>query len=250
MILLTNDDGVQAPGIQALYRILSEEDEVLIMAPDRDRSTTSHSLTLHRPLRVLPEGKGIFSVDGTPTDCVYLAVHGNFLPTRPTLIVSGINHGPNLGDDLLYSGTVAAAMEGSLLGFPAIAMSYAHRFADLEEFLTLKPWVLALIRILRSTPKKRGTFFNVNFPVGTPRGARFTRQGKRIYGNVVVEKEDPRHRKYYWIGGDALDSEPIPGSDIEAVEAGYISITPVCCDLTDLPLYSELRDQDPLFIRS
>lgn len=245
MILLTNDDGYQSPGIQALFEILSEVDEVVVMAPDRDRSTTSHSLTLHRPLRVHAHGRGIFSVDGTPTDCVYLAIHGSFFPKKPSLIVSGINHGSNLGDDLLYSGTVAAAMEGALLGYKAMAMSYAHRFANLEEFLSLRSWVIELIRFLKEFPVPRGSFFNVNFPMGAPRGIRFARQGKRVYGNVVVEKEDPRHRKYYWIGGDAVDSEEIPGSDIACLEEGWISLTPVSCDLTDHALLEELRLRNP-----
>jgi len=243
MILITNDDGYTSPGIQALKRILEEEEDVMVMAPDRDRSTTSHSLTLHRPLRVTRHGDRLFSVDGTPTDCVYLAVHGSFLPSKPAIIVSGINHGSNLGDDILYSGTVAAAMEGALLGFRSMAMSYAHRFADFEEFLTLRPWIVSLLKFLKNTPLRRGSFFNVNFPYGVPKGIRFTRQGKRIYGNIVVEKEDPRRRKYYWIGGDAVDSEPIPGSDIEAVEKGYISVTPITCDLTDFELLRECQDR-------
>jgi 5'-nucleotidase len=201
---------------------------------------------LHRPLRVTRHGEHLFSVDGTPTDCVYLAIHGSFFPEKPSLIVSGINHGSNLGDDLLYSGTVAAAMEGALLGYKAMAMSYAHRFADLDEFLSLRPWIISLIRFLRNVALRRGSFFNVNFPQGTPKGIRFTRQGKRVYGNIVVEKEDPRRRKYYWIGGDAVDSEPIAGSDISAVEEGYISITPVSCDLTDFELFEEWRERTPL----
>jgi 5'-nucleotidase len=191
-------------------------------------------------LRVYEEEKGIYVVDGTPSDCVYLTYYGSFFPEKPEVVLSGINHGGNLGDDILYSGTVAAAMEGALLGLKACAFSYLNRYAGYEEMERLKPWVSQIISFLLKVPLPRGSFFNVNFPVGTPKGFRFTRQGKRIYGNLVVEKVDPRGRKYYWIGGDAVDSQPIPGSDISAVEEGWISITPIQCDLTHFSLLNDL----------
>jgi len=200
---------------------------VTVVAPDRERSAAGHSLTLTQPLRVEKVGPRVYAVDGTPTDCVNLAANGILRKRKIDLLVSGINKGGNMGDDITYSGTVSAAMEGTLLGIRSIAVSLVSR--NHFRFDVLR----------QGLPKD--TLLNVNLPnvpAGEIRGVRITRQGKRIYGEAVVEKRDPRGRKYFWIGGDSLRREDIPGSDLEAVEQNYISITPIHLDLTN---YSSLR---------
>src|SRR5262245_31361523 len=200
LILVSNDDGIHSEGIAALADVLRTLGEVVIVAPDRERSAVSHSLTLHRPLRVEELGAGRYAVNGTPTDCVNLAING-ILPRRPTLVVSGINKGANLGDDVTYSGTVSAAMEGTLLGVPAIAISLIGRtefnFDGSAAFAArLASWVIE-----RGLPAD--TLLNVNVPGtgnGVPvHGFALTRMGRRRYGDAIVEKVDPRGKKYYWI---------------------------------------------------
>lgn len=240
IILVSNDDGIRSDGIVALAEALRALGTVYVVAPDRERSGAGHSLTLTQPLRVEKIGTRAYAVDGTPTDCVNLAVNGILRNKKIHLLVSGINKGANMGDDITYSGTVSAAMEGTLLGIPSIAVSLASRnhfrFDAAAEFS-----VNVARKVLRQKLPK-DTLLNVNLPnvpMDEIQGVRITRQGKRIYGEAIVEKRDPRGRKYYWIGGDSLASQDIPGSDLVAVAQNYISITPIHLDLTN---YMSLRN--------
>ncbi len=233
-LLLTNDDGIDSPGIAALAAAVAELGEVTVVAPDREQSAASHAITLSRPLRVQTLGERRFAVDGTPTDCVYLALNHLLKDARPDLVVSGINKGSNLADDVTYSGTVAAAVEAAMLGVPSFAISLAAR----------PPWNFGpAARFARALAAEIGngkialppqTLLNVNVP---PRAdvSRFawTRLGRRSYGNMVEERRDPRGRSYYWIGGDELMHQNIPGSDCNAlVDGGMISVTPLHLDVT------------------
>ena len=236
---MCNDDGIRSEGILALANALGRLGTVYIVAPDRERSAASHALTLAHPLRIEKLRTRVYAVDGTPTDCVNLAVNRILKGKKVALVASGINKGENMGDDITYSGTVSAAMEGTLLGIPSIAVSLASRtrfrFGAAAEFS------LHVARNVLRHGLPKDTFLNINLPNVAPeewKGVRITRQGKRIYGNSIVEKKDPRGRKYYWIGGDNLSHEDIPGSDLEAVEQNWISVTPVHLDLTN---YSTMR---------
>lgn len=239
-ILISNDDGIRAAGIQALEAALAPLGDVWVVAPDREQSASSHSLSLHRPLRVEQLDARHFAVDGTPTDAINLAING-IMRERPDLVVSGINHGGNLGDDITYSGTVSAAMEGSLLGIPSVAVSLVTREAADFGAAAAFSARLALELSERSVP--RDTLLNVNvpaLPAEQLRGYVITRQGKRRYGEALVEHLDPRGRKYYWIGGDDLGFVPAEGTDCTAVAGGYISITPLHLDLTNYASIAEL----------
>ncbi|HKO22360.1 MAG TPA: 5'/3'-nucleotidase SurE [Candidatus Eisenbacteria bacterium] len=238
-ILVTNDDGIGAEGIRALAKAMETIGNITIMAPDREQSATSHALTLHRPLRMRKLSEREMSVDGTPTDAVLLGVHG-FLKERPALVVSGINHGPNMGNDVLYSGTVAAASEGTFLGIPSIAISLATwDSADFGPAARVARTLVAQL-LRRGLPGK--TCLNVNIPAipyDQIKGVRVTRLGKRVYRDVIVEKTDPRGKLYYWIGGEEPTWENDDSSDFTAVERGYVSVTPLTFELTD---YKELVD--------
>jgi len=239
LILVCNDDGFRSEGIMALTEALRPLGAVTVVAPDRERSAAGHSLTLTQPLRVEKVGPRVYAVDGTPTDCVNLAVNGILRKRKIDLIVSGINKGGNMGDDITYSGTVSAAMEGTLLGIRSIAVSLVSR--NNFRFDVAAEFAAKVARKVLRQGLPKDTLLNVNLPnvpAGEIRGVRITRQGKRIYGEAVVEKRDPRGRKYFWIGGDSLRREDIPGSDLEAVEHNYISITPIHLDLTN---YTSLR---------
>ncbi|RMF16657.1 MAG: 5'/3'-nucleotidase SurE [Candidatus Dadabacteria bacterium] len=236
VFLISNDDGYRANGLAALREIASQFGACYTVAPDREQSATSHSLTLHRPLRADPEGDGIWAVDGTPTDCVHLGLRANLLPERPTIVLTGINHGSNLGDEVTYSGTVAGAMEGCLLGVPSIAFSCVSTGHSRDDLMQLAPWIERVIAFVVEHGLPAGTLLNVNFP--DPRrgeivGIALTRQGTRIYGAEVVEKTDPRHRTYYWIGGDVIDDPAEPGTDVHAIEHRLGSITPLHLKLTN-----------------
>ncbi len=241
LILVCNDDGIHSEGLAALAAALDEVGEVWVVGPDRERSAASHSLTLHRPLRVTQLGPRRFTVDGTPTDCVNLAIQG-VVPRRPRLVMAGINKGANLGEDITYSGTVSAAMEGTLLGVPSIALSRAGR--DGFEFGDAAAFGRALANHVLDHGLPRDTLLNVNVP-DRPAGAvtefAFTRQGRRRYGNPIVEKSDPRGRKYYWIGSDEFEFIEEEGTDCAAVARGIISITPIHLDLTNYASFGELR---------
>ncbi|MFO0681834.1 MAG: 5'/3'-nucleotidase SurE [Sandaracinus sp.] len=248
LIVLSNDDGVHAEGIRALHHALSKLADVVVVAPLHEQSANSHSLTLARPLRhrVIDD---FHAVDGTPADCIYVALYGRrFLSRTPDAVVSGINHGYNLGSDTFYSGTVAAAREGALRGIPSIAFSLgmgrvettqAREGGERPSMAALAPIAAALamrlVEATRGNPHQGGTpLLNVNFPAGfpSPRGIRATRLGRRRYTDEVEVREDPRGREYLWIGGPNAFHDPAPGSDTEAVDEGWISVTPLALDAT------------------
>ena len=246
-ILVTNDDSVHAAGLQQLASALEAYFEVWVVAPDREQSAQSHALTLHRPLRITTLGERRFAVDGTPSDSVYLAVN-HIMGRAVDLVISGINHGANLGDDVAYSGTVSAAMEAVFMGLPAFAVSLAGQ-APLN-FEVAAEFACKLARHLFTTPLSGRTFLNVNVP-NLPRdqirGFRATRLGHRRYDYVVEEKVDPRGRNYYWIGGPELGFQDLRGSDCNAIQEGFISVTPLAPDLTDYNSLQDLRLEDSLF---
>lgn len=234
-ILVTNDDGVYAPGLTTLAQALRALGEVTVVAPDRNWSATGHNKTLDRPLRLIPvrlsDGNGALACSGSPSDCVALAHMG--VASRPiNLVVSGINPTLNVGYDVVYSGTVAAAAEGAVSGIPALAVSVAD---DSLGFATAAAVATNLASALLANGLPRGTYLNLNVPAreGGPKGLRWTRLGYRVYRDVIVERDDPRGQPYYWIGGEEPTGELIPGTDIWAVENGYTSVTPVTLDLTD-----------------
>ena len=228
LLLVTNDDGVHAAGLAALADALGELGEVWVIAPEREQSACGHALTLHRPLRAVPMGERRFAVNGTPSDCVNLAVLG-FMPERPAIVVSGINHGSNLGDDVTYSGTVSAAMEATLLGVPAVAVSLLEG-GDLA-YAAVVARLLATRVLVEGLPRK--TLLNVNVPPPPARGLRVTRLGHRVYSDKIVEQADPRGRTHYWIGAGAPAWEALDGTDMGAVHDGYVAVTPVHLDLTN-----------------
>lgn len=240
LILVTNDDGIHSPGLLSLSESLRSLGKVVIVAPDRERSAVGRSLTLHSPLRAEEIRPGIFSVDGTPSDCVNLGVHG-LLKERPDLVVSGINKGGNLGDDITYSGTVAAAMEATLMGVPAFAVSLEGGPYHSDNFDVTGRFSVVLAGEILRRRLPPDTFLNVNVPTGIPKGVRFTRQGKRVYGDVVIEKVDPRGRKYYWIGGGELSFQNIEGTDFHAMQSRFISITPLHLDLTNYRSFEQMQ---------
>jgi 5'/3'-nucleotidase len=209
------------------------DDEVWVVAPEVEQSASSHAISIHRPLRIRPVRERWYAVDGTPTDCSYIAINHLLKGRRPRLMVSGINHGPNLADDVTYSGTVAAAMEASILGVPAIAFSLVSR--ERFDFGPAARFARALAAAALREELPRNMLLNVNVPApGEPRGYEVTRLGKHSYGYDVVEKVDPRGRKYYWIGGNEYQHEDIPGSDCNAVlRDRLVSVTPLQLDLTD-----------------
>ena len=242
VILVSNDDGVRSEGIGALAEALKDLGTVYVVAPDRERSAASHSLSLTHPLRVEKVSPRVYSVDGTPTDCVNLGVNGILRGKKIDLLVSGINKGANLGDDITYSGTVSAAMEGTLLGIPSIAVSLVTRTRF--RFDTAAAMAVDVARKVLKRGLPDDTLLNVNVPNAAReeiKGVRVTRMGKRVYGDLIVEKRDPRGKKYYWIGGDNLNSEDVPGSDLEAIEEGFISVTPIHLDLTNYAALRALR---------
>jgi 5'-nucleotidase len=229
LFLLANDDGFRAQGLNLLRAALLPHADVIVCAPDNEQSASSHSLSLHRPLRLSEHGEGIFSIDGTPADCVYTAFFAGtrILPRRPDLVLSGLNHGANLGDDVFYSGTVAAAREGALRGVPALALSAGlegDRAAAAQEAARI---ALALYR----TQPRSAVLINVNIPAGTAWRCRATRLGGRFYTDEVEFRKDPRGREYLWLGGPGVEHRPAAGSDTEAYDAGEIGLTPLVLDL-------------------
>jgi len=242
LILVSNDDGIHSDGLKALADAIAAHARVVVVAPDREQSAVSHALTLHRPLRIDEVGPERWTVDGTPTDCVNLAING-ILRERPALVVSGINKGANLGDDVTYSGTVSAAMEGTLLGVPSIAVSQIGRGP--YDFTIAAAFAGELIARVLAAPLPPDTLLNVNVPQFAdgerPNGVALTRMGKRRYGDAIVEKVDPRGRKYYWIGGEELSFVEEEGTDFYAVSHGAISVTPIHLDLTNYASFDALR---------
>jgi 5'-nucleotidase len=245
-ILLTNDDGIYAAGIHALLPVLSELGEVSIVAPDRERSATGHGITVHHPLRVqhycIPNSKVCaWMVDGTPADCVKIALQA-LLPVKPDLVVSGINLGSNLGTDVLYSGTVSAAVEGVVLGVPSVAVSLTD-FTS-ADFSFAAQAAKGIISKMLENSLPQNTLLNINVPPGQAKdikGIAVTKLGNRQYENTFERREDPRGRIYYWLGGDVVDVDNDPDSDIIAVEKGYISVSPVHFDLTNYHIMNQLE---------
>jgi 5'-nucleotidase len=241
-ILVTNDDGYLALGIDTLRAAAEAHGDVAVVAPDREQSATSHSLTMHHPLRVRSV-RDVRVVDGTPTDCVILAV-GELLDERPDYVFSGVNHGANLGDDVLYSGTVAGAMEATLLGIPAVALSYTGR--DPEAIVGWRGAVSELLgQIVGRKAFPKDTLLNVNIPPIDPaelRGVRVTRLGRRVYEGSLMRAHDPSGKEYFWIGGGQTTWWGDVDSDFRAIEEGYISVTPLHLDLTNFDLLQDIRD--------
>lgn len=242
-ILVTNDDGVHSPGIIALFKTMKQLGDAYIVAPDRERSAAGHSLTLHRPLKAEEIRDHVFSVNGTPTDCVTIGIN-KLLPDRPALIVSGINKGANLGDDITYSGTVSAAIEGTIFGIPSLAFSLIsdkHYHFETAAFFASR---IAAYVLEHSLPYD--TLLNVNVPNvrrDEVRGIKLTRQGKRVYEGSIQETFDPWGTKHFWIGGGMPYWEHGEDTDMEAVRAHYVSITPIHLDLTNFSALTFLKEK-------
>ncbi|MGC9385357.1 MAG: 5'/3'-nucleotidase SurE [Hydrogenovibrio sp.] len=241
-ILLSNDDGYDAPGIQALWncmQTLNVHSELRLIAPDRNRSAASNSLTLMEPLRIKSHGESIYSVNGTPTDCVHLGINGA-LDFQPDMVLSGINAGANMGDDVLYSGTVAAATEGRFLGKPSIAVSLCGE----THFETATHVISHLFKAYQTLPLDRTTILNINvpdIPIEALKGIRITRLGKRHCSERVVCTQDPRGKPIYWVGPAGEAEDAAEGTDFHAVEQGYASITPLKIDLTHYEMQALLN---------
>jgi 5'-nucleotidase len=231
LILLSNDDGYTSPGLAAMRSALLETCDVVVVAPEHEQSASSHALSLRRPLRLRSHGPGVFALDGTPADCVYVALHAGerVLPRAPDAVVSGINHGLNLGQDAFYSGTVAAAREAALRGVPAMATS-AHPALNLENVARASARV-AMALLARGKEASR-CLLNVNFPKGYKGRIVATRTGTRLYEERVEFRKDPFGREYLWVGAPGVRHEPAPGTDTDAYDAGVASITPLALDLT------------------
>jgi 5'-nucleotidase len=243
-ILISNDDGINAPGIKVLERIARTlSDDVWVVAPEHEQSAAGHSLTIRRPLRVREVSPRHYAVDGTPTDAVLLGINHIIKDKRPDLMLSGINRGANLGEDITYSGTVAAAMEATILGVPAIALSQFITPPDPVKWDTAEHWTAGLVRRLLTQGWPRNVLMNINFPdvaAAEVSGIEVTAQGKRKIGDSILERNDPRGDPYVWIGAQRSEDRGTPGTDIEAVCRGAVSVTPLCFDLTDRPTIQAL----------
>lgn len=239
-ILLTNDDGVNAPGLAVLERIAREfSEDIWIVAPAEEQSGAGHSLTLTRPVRLRKHGERRFSVTGTPTDAVMMGLAHILKDTPPDLILSGVNRGANLGEDVTYSGTVSAAMEGALAGIPSIALSQSYAkegMGDTVPFAAAEAWADEVLKPLIGTTLAPRTLVNVNFPPLPPsdvKGIRVVRQGIRDYGRTrIVQRTDPRGYNYYWFGLGPIVQTPAHSTDLEAIADGYVTVTPLHLDLT------------------
>ena len=244
-ILVSNDDGILAPGLGVLGEACQTVGTVTVVAPDREQSGTSHSLTMHRPVRPARRPDGAFQVDGTPTDCVLLAL-GALLTERPDFVFSGVNHGPNMGEDVLYSGTVAAAMEAVTLGVPGIAISYAGPTSDLTTLQSYRDLLARLIgRIVRVKDFPKETLLNINLPpiaADQVRGIKVTQLGSRFFQESLTRMSDPWGHEIFWIGGGTIHWTGGENSDHRAVADGFISITPLHMDLTNYRLLETVRE--------
>jgi 5'-nucleotidase len=248
-ILVTNDDGIQSPGIQALAKALAVVGEVWVVAPDRERTAVAHAVTLHKPLRLDQMAPRVFAVNGTPVDCVNLALL-KVMPHPPAIIVSGINKGVNLGDDVMYSGTVSAAMEGTILGVPSIAVSQEGQSEF--RFAVGATYAVRIVRLVLAQGLPEETLLNVNIP-NRPRreikGVRITCLSRRRFHNPIVEKHDPHGRKYYWIAGKRVSWSRSKDADHEALEEGMVSITPIRLDSTNHSVLDQFRAWEPIIQR-
>jgi len=231
LVLCSNDDGVEAPHLTALAAQIEAFADVLIVAPERQRSAASHAITLHKPLRLTEVGPRRYALSGTPVDCVYLGVL-KLCDRKPAVVVSGVNDGYNLGSDVFYSGTVAAAVEGALRGAAGIACSLAPRASDPEGSIR---FAAAVVRAAVAEPIPPGTVLNVNMPGNGTDAYQWTTLGRRLYADDVQERKDPRGRPYYWVGGGPAGHDDVDGTDCVAIERGWNSITPMHLDLTDRP---------------
>ncbi len=244
-VLISNDDGIHASGLRVLERVVRQlAKEVWVVAPEHEQSAASHSLTLRRPLRIRKLSGRRYAVDGTPTDSVLLAVREIMKDRPPDLVLSGINRGGNLGEDVTYSGTIAAAMEGALLGIPAIALSQLSENGHPVKWGTPEHHLADVLERLTSAPWPAGILMNVNFPdvsARATRGVEITRQGRRKIGGTLVQGRDPRGEPYYWIGSQRTGDRARPGTDLGAVSQGAISITPLTLDLTHRPTLGALK---------
>ena len=251
-ILVSNDDGVHALGIRILYRELRKIAEVKVVAPLDEKSTTGHSLTLHKPLRVIPIEKDFYGCSGSPADCVYLGLR-HLYDSYPDLVISGINRGANLGQDVYYSGTVSAAREASILGIPSIAVSlcinFAHSGPDTElHFATAARVAARLVRQFKREQLPHHTLLNLNVPdvpLGKVKGIRLARQGFQYYGGTLLKRKDHRGRDYFWVGGKYKGFKNEQGTDCAAVAEGYASLTPLKLDSTDLQYLASLSEDWP-----
>jgi 5'-nucleotidase len=244
LILCTNDDGYMAPGLGVLAEAAAGLGDVHVVAPDREQSATSHSLTMHLPLRARSVRERWHNVSGTPTDCVMLAVQA-ILPRRPDVVLSGVNHGMNMGEDVLYSGTVSAAMEATIFGIPAVAISYAGR-GDERHLASYGPLLSRLLaQLVKRTDFPPETLLNVNLPAISAdqvKGVRVTRLGRRVFSDSLTQGTDPSGKPYYWIGGGSIEWASLEGTDYHAVDEGYISVTPLHLDLTNHALLRNVAE--------
>lgn len=241
LILLTNDDGIHSEGLTLLMEALSGKHDVCAIAPERERTCVGHAITLHKPLRIKEIGKGLYATNGTPVDCVFLGVKA-IAAKRPDFIISGINKGPNMGQDVNYSGTVAAAQEGAFLGIPSMAISLnARSHFHFEDAIKV---IEVIVDVMKKNTFLDSTFLNVNVPnisYTKMKGFMVTRLGKRIYNDIVIERTDPRGGKYYWIGGNGDHFESLEGTDFYAVEHGFVSVTPLGLDGTSIKSINRLK---------
>ncbi len=244
-VLISNDDGVRAPGLKLLERIMRRiAGEVRVVVPETEQSAAGHSLTLRQPLRIRKVSRRRFAVDGTPTDCVLLAVNHIMKDRPPDIVLSGVNRGGNIGEDVTYSGTVAAAMEATLLGFPAIALSLMTEDRHAAKWKTAERWTADVVGRLAAATWPANVMINVNFPDVAARsvtGVAITRQGRRKIGGELAEGVDPRGEMYFWIGSQRVEPGSRRGTDLEAVRRGAISVTPLSLDLTHAPSLKPLR---------
>lgn len=248
-VLISNDDGIHAPGLKLLEDIVRGlARETWVVAPETEQSAASHSLTMRRPLFVREVGERRYTVDGTPTDCVLIAVHQVMKAEPPDLVLSGINRGGNLGEDVTYSGTVAAAKEGALLGFRSIALSQVYEDRQTVSWATAERLVAGLLRRMAATEWSRGVMMNINLPNVPPdavTGMEITRQGRRKIGANMVAGVDPRGEPYFWIGGGRVEDSGQKETDLEAVHRGAVSVTPLSLDLTHEATLHALRAMFP-----
>ena len=246
-ILISNDDGIYSNGIRALTEGLVKNNEVYVVAPDRERSATGHSLTLHRPLRIdevshLNGVKSAYATDGTPSDCVKIAI-GAILKESPEIVLSGINHGPNMGSDVLYSGTVSAAMEGAIYNIPSIAISLAEHKP--QDFSCAVSFISNLLKSINKIKFPERTLLNINIPalpLSEIAGIEITKLGVRPYNDYFEKRIDPRGKTYYWLAGEAIEEDELPGTDVFAVRNNQISITPVTIHMTNENMLPELKE--------
>lgn len=247
IIFITNDDGVHSPGIISLFNAMKKLGEAYVVAPDRERSAVSHSLTMHRPLKIEELREHVYSLNGTPTDCVAIGIN-KILPGRPAFVVSGINKGANLGDDITYSGTVSAAMESTIMGIPSFAVSLVIQGQNRSslDFDASSRAALEIGKYVLEYSLPYDTLLNVNVPAVSAnliKGIKFTRQGKRIYDDSIQETFDPHGEKHYWIGGGRPFWEHGEDTDIQAIQDNYISISPIHLDLTNYDALNFLKQR-------